>query len=136
MHSHIYRFRPIYGDTDMMGVVYYGNYLRFFEAGRTEFLRDAGFTYKRIEKLGFAFPVVNVQVKYHSPAFYDDELELLSSLKAVSRSSLTIATRITRPADDKLIVTGETVLACVDLKGKVNPLPEPLREILEIAPES
>lgn len=128
--NHTYRFRPIYGDTDMMGVVYYANYLRFFEAGRTEFLRDAGFTYRRIESMGFAFPVVNVQVKYHSPAFYDDALELVSTVKKVSRSSLVIGSEITRPEDGAVIVTGEVVLACVDKTGKVQPLPEELRAVL------
>lgn len=128
--NHTYRFRPIYGDTDMMGVVYYANYLRFFEAGRTEFLRDAGFTYRRIESMGFAFPVVNVQVKYHSPAFYDDALELVSTVRKVSRSSLVIGSEITRPEDGAVIVTGEVVLACVDKTGKVQPLPEELRAVL------
>jgi YbgC/YbaW family acyl-CoA thioester hydrolase len=67
--------RVIYGDTDQMGVVYYGNYLRFFEAARNDFLREKGARWRDVESThGIYLPVVEAKVNYKRPAFYDDLL--------------------------------------------------------------
>jgi acyl-CoA thioester hydrolase len=73
--------RVIYGDTDQMGVVYYANYLRYFEAGRNEYLRANGVPYREIEReLAIGLPVVTVHVEYSNPARYDDLLAVETSL--------------------------------------------------------
>lgn len=69
-HQHILRVH--YKDTDQMGVVHHGNYVSWFETGRTEMMRDAGITYRDMEKQGFILPVLEVDVKYRKPAHYDD----------------------------------------------------------------
>lgn len=136
MHSHLHRFRVIYGDTDMMGVVYYANYFRYFEAGRNEFLRAAGLVYTSLEARGYALPVASAQAKYVSPARYDDELTLEVTVVQVRFGSLKMAYRLTREADDCLITTGETVHACVGPQGKVVRLPDDLRACLSIGPSA
>src|ERR671933_1853959 len=70
------QIRVIYGDTDQMGVVYYANYLRFFEGARGEWIRQLGLTYAQIEERGIYLPVLEVGVRYLKPARYDDVLEI------------------------------------------------------------
>src|SRR5688572_10377081 len=124
MLSHSHTFRPIYGDTDMMGVVYYANYFRYFEAGRTEFLRAVGFRYKDFESNGFALPVVSASARYHAPARYDDELALETTLSEVRFSTVRMTYRLTRVTDASLIATGETRHACLGPDGRVVRLPQ------------
>src|SRR6185436_21096087 len=76
--------RVIYGDTDQMGFVYYANYLRFFEAGRNEYLRAKGAPYREVEaELGIRLPVVEATVHYKAPARYDDLLVVETELAQV-----------------------------------------------------
>jgi acyl-CoA thioester hydrolase len=117
--------RVIYGDTDQMGVVYYANYLRFFEAGRNEFIRAKGLRYRDFEE-GYALrlPVTEASVHYQLPARYDDLLRLETSLAQLRRASAAFAYRLVR--DGQVLATGRTVHACIDLEGKVRRLPEAL----------
>jgi acyl-CoA thioester hydrolase len=130
MLKHSHTFRPIYGDTDMMGVVYYANYFRYFEAGRTEFLRAFGFRYADFEKNGFALPVVSASARYHAPARYDDELELETTLSEVRFTTVRMTYRLTRVSDASLIATGETRHACLGPDGRVVRLPQEFLEKL------
>lgn len=130
VRSNRHRFRVIYGDTDQMGVVYYANYLRFFEAGRTELLRAAGIDYRRMEEEGALLPVAEAHARYRSPAQYDDELELETSVAQLGTSSIRIRYELRRVNDDRLIATGETRHACVDRDGRVIRMPEFVRERL------
>jgi acyl-CoA thioester hydrolase len=117
--------RIIYGDTDQMGVVYYANYLRFFEAGRNEYLRAKGARYRDVEAtLGIALPVVEAQVSYKQPARYDDLLVVETDLTKVGRASARFEYQVRR--GDDVIAAGHTVHACVDRDGKVTRLPEDL----------
>ena len=75
-----FNYRIPYADTDKMGVVYHANYLKYFEMGRTELMRQIGFTYDDMEKQGFYFPVVNAQCNYHAPAHYDDLITVETSI--------------------------------------------------------
>ena len=70
------RVRVRYADTDRMGVVYYANYLVWFEVGRTEWLRETGWSYREMEADGIALPVIEAQCEYRQPARYDDEIEI------------------------------------------------------------
>lgn len=76
-------YRIIYGDTDQMGVVYYGNYGRFYEMGRSELIRDLGYTYKSLEDSGIFMPVAAVKSKYHLPLKYDELITIETSVKEV-----------------------------------------------------
>ncbi|MEL7368246.1 MAG: thioesterase family protein [Myxococcota bacterium] len=128
MRSHRHQFRVIYGDTDMMGVVYYGNYFRYFEAGRSEFLRAIDLPYSRVEEAGYALPISEAKAKYHAPAKYDDLLTLDTTLEDLKRASLRMSYRLTR--DDQLIATGMTVQACLGPGGQLTRIPDLLREKL------
>jgi acyl-CoA thioester hydrolase len=115
--------RVIYGDTDQMGVVYYANYLRYFEAGRSEFIRAKGLTYRAFEsEHGLALPVVEAAVRYRIPARYDDLLTVEVTLSEVRRASARFEYRVLRERD--LVATGHTVHACVDDSGRPRRLPE------------
>jgi acyl-CoA thioester hydrolase len=118
--------RVIYGDTDQMGVVYYANYLRYFEAGRNEFIRAKGLRYRDFEEAwALRLPVTEASVRYQQPARYDDLLRLETSVEEVRRVSATFAYRLLRD-DGQLLATGRTVHACVDLAGKLQRLPAEL----------
>ena len=125
--------RVIYGDTDQMGVVYYANYLRFFEAARNEYLRAAGARYRDVEEThGIHLPVAEAHVEYKRPARYDDLLVIEIWVSELGRASLRFAYRVKR--GDELLATGHTVHACIDRAGKLQRLPEPLRAL--ITPEA
>jgi len=125
------RYRVIYGDTDKMGFVYYGNYLRYFEIGRNEFLRQAGARYRAFEEThGLMLPVVEAHVRYRRPARYDDELSIRAAIVDVRGASARFVYEIRRLPDGELLATGHTVHACVDAAGKVTRIPPPLRAAL------
>lgn len=125
---HICQYRVIYGDTDKAGVVYYGNYLRLFEIGRTEFLRKfVKTTYKEIESLGLVMPVVEVYVRYKAPAYYDDLLNIETAISSLDSFSVTFLYRIVRSGEDTLIAQGSTKLCvCRMADGGVTRMPEGL----------
>ncbi len=125
--------RVIYGDTDQMGVVYYANYLRYFEAGRNEFIRARGLRYRDFEeRFGLRLPVAEAQVSYRVPARYDDLLTVETSLAEVKRASARFGYRIVR--DGEVLATGHTTHACVDLEGRIRRLPQDLLERLSVSP--
>jgi acyl-CoA thioester hydrolase len=117
--------RVIYGDTDQMGVVYYANYLRYFEAARNEFIRAKGLRYRDFEaRFELRLPVSEARVSYRAPALYDDLLRVEISLAELRRASARFDYRIVR--DGEVLATGATVHACVDLAGRVRRLPPEL----------
>jgi acyl-CoA thioester hydrolase len=123
------RIRVIYGDTDQMGVVYYANYLRYFEAGRNEFIRAKGLRYRDFEAMfRLMLPVVEAAASYRAPARYDDLLTVETSLAEIRRASARFSYRIVR--DGEVVATGHTVHACVDAEGRVQRMPRELVERL------
>jgi acyl-CoA thioester hydrolase len=117
--------RVIYGDTDQMGVVYYANYLRWFEAGRNEWIRARGLTYREVEeRFRLMLPVAEAHVAYRAPARYDDLVAIETSVAEVRRASLRFEYRIVR--GDEVLATGHTVHACVDPGGRVRRMPPEL----------
>ncbi len=119
-------YRVSYGDTDCMNVVYYANYLEFFERGRTEMLRDAGLPYREMEKNGFFLPVGEAHLKYLRSAHYDDLLTIKTEILEIGGASLTVGSEIWR--DNELLVTGSVKLICVNTERKVMRLPQLLKE--------
>jgi acyl-CoA thioester hydrolase len=121
--------RVIYGDTDQMGVVYYANYLRYFEAARNEFIRAKGLRYRDFEEqYGLVLPVIEAHASYKVPAKYDDLLTVEISLAEAKRASARFDYRILR--EGTLLATGHTVHACVDLEGRPRRFPAELLERL------
>jgi acyl-CoA thioester hydrolase len=128
------RIRVIYGDTDQMGMVYYANYLRYFEIGRNEYLRGAGASYRAFEEThGLLLPVVQAHLEYRHPARYDDELLILAAVEAAGAASARFSYRIRRAADDRALVSGYTVHACITRGGKVVRIPVEMRAALGLA---
>jgi acyl-CoA thioester hydrolase len=107
-------YRVPYADTDQMHVVYYANYLAYFERNRNELIRETGVTYKELETMGYALPVVEAHVNYHAPATYDDLLDLTAWVEELKGVRLTIRCEVRR--GDKLLVSGHTIHAIVDIK--------------------
>jgi acyl-CoA thioester hydrolase len=125
------RVRVIYGDTDQMGMVYYGNYLRYFEIARNEFLRRAGAPYRAFEEThGLRLPVVEATVHYRRPARYDDELAIFAAVPQIGGASARFVYQIRRLPDGEELVSGHTMHACIDARGKVARLPRTLRDLL------
>ncbi len=119
------QIRVIYGDTDQMGVVYYANYLRFFEAGRNEFIRACGLRYRDFEaRYGLVLPVAEAGVKYLEAARYDDLVSVETTLEEIRRASARFTYRLVRRGD--LLATGFTLHACVDREGRIRRLPDDL----------
>lgn len=114
--------RVIFGDTDAMGIAYYGNYLRWFEVGRVELLRRKGMAYRDLTGAGVHLPVTEASVRYHSPARYDDLLDVHAALRGMRRASIAFGYRIVRE-DGRLIAEGSTVHAFTDGSGKVVRVP-------------
>lgn len=103
------KIRIYYEDTDQMGVVYYGNYARYYEIGRTEMIRDLGFTYKQMEELGIMLPAHSLKINYLKSAYYDDLLTVRTIVDTIPKVKFPIKTEIYNEKGE-LINTGEVVL--------------------------
>jgi len=121
--------RVLYGDTDAAGVVYYGNYMRYFEQGRTEYMRDLVQTYREIESQGLLLPVIECYTRYKASAAYDDLLVIETSMVELKNVSCRFNYRILRKEPDDsltLLAKGYTVHASVDRSGRLTRLPAKL----------
>jgi acyl-CoA thioester hydrolase len=130
MPEHIFQttVRVLYGDTDAGGVVYNANFLRYFEIGRTELMREWVCSYSDIEQLGFVLPVTECWARYKASAFYDDLLIIETTIAEISNLKCKFSYRIVRQEEGierpKLLVKGYTVHAAVTKAGKLTRLPE------------
>jgi acyl-CoA thioester hydrolase len=127
--------RVYYEDTDCGGVVYYANFLRYFERARTEYLRERGIEVATYAAAGLLFVVAHAEVSYRSPGRYNDLLEVETDIVDLTRTSLTFAHEIHRAGDDRLIVEGAARLVCVDERGKPRRLPEEFLVRLNAEPD-
>ena len=125
------RIRVRYAETDKMGVVYYANYLVWFEVARTDLLRQAGWSYREMEADGYALPVVEAHCAYRQSARYDDELDIRTRGLMLSPVRLRFDYQVVRAADEALLAEGHTVHASLDAQGKPTRLPE---QILDMFP--
>ena len=114
--------RVRYAETDRMGLLHHANYLVYFEQGRTELLRAQGLAYKDLEDKGYLLVLVKAEVRYRSPARYDDLLTLKTTV--VRTTAVRIDHRYEVLRDGLLLAEGSTTLACVDREGKLQALPE------------
>jgi acyl-CoA thioester hydrolase len=124
------QLRVLYADTDQMGVVNNVHYLRYFEHGRAEWIRQRGKTYKQIEQEGSMLPVVEAFVKYRAPARYDDLLDLEVQVEEVRAATMVFKYAIRRASDGLLLCEGSTRHACVGRDGKPKRFDERLLQVL------
>lgn len=126
--------RPIvrvrYAETDQMGVAYYANYLVWFEVGRTEWLRETGWTYRAMEDDGLALPVIEARCEYKQPAKYDDELEVRTVGRLISAVRLRFDYEVVRRADEMIVALGHTVHATIDGTGRPVRVPAQVKALL------
>ena len=118
-----------YAETDQMRVVYYANYFIWFEVGRTDLLRSAGWSYREMETDGYTLPVIDAQCAYRESAKYDDEIEVRTTGSLISPVRLRFTYEVVRPADRKTLATGSTVHATLDRTGRPCRLPERVRAL-------
>ena len=122
--------RIYYQDTDCGGVTYYGNYLRYFEQGRTHWLEAQGLSVKAFMDAGTLFAVVHAELFYRSPARYGETLTIATTLKDMHAASFTFTHEVREKTSGRLVVEGSARLAAVDIQGKLIKLPKALRERL------
>jgi acyl-CoA thioester hydrolase len=123
-------FRVRYAETDQMGVVYYANYLVWFEIGRSEFCRQHGFEYRDMEREdGLCIIVAEASCRYKAPAHYDDEIVVKTCLRAVRKRVLIFGYEIYRQVDGLLLAEGETTHVVVNREGRPCALPEKYHEL-------
>ena len=124
--------RVYYHDTDHGGVVYYSNYLKWFEIGRTEILREAGLNYADFEKKGLIAPVVEVKCNYKGPALYDDIIIIKTKIESIGNSSIKFCYEIINKKTGNILAEGYTVNVFVNRKTmKSAKIPEELRKALQ-----
>jgi acyl-CoA thioester hydrolase len=123
----ISRVRVRYAETDKMGVVYYANYLVWFEVGRTDLLRESGWDYREMEKEGYALPVIEAHCTYREPARYDDVLDVRTTGTLLSPVRVQFTYEIVRASDAAMLATGTTIHATLDRAGRPCKLPERVR---------
>lgn len=117
-----------YALTDQMGVVYHGHYAQFYEIGRTEAIRNFGFTYKEMESMGIIMPVVDLKMKFFRPAKYDDLISVKTILKELPLHHKIVFNGEIYNSDEQLLSTGEITLYFMEEKTmKRCPMPEALR---------
>ena len=123
--------RVRYAETDQMGVVYYANYLVWFEIGRTDFCLECGFAYRDMEQAdGLYIMVAEARCRYKAPARYDDEIQIRTRVTGMRKRVLIFGYEIYKQNPDELIAEGETVHVITDRDGRPRTLPEKYRELL------
>jgi len=126
------QIRVRYAETDQMGVVYHGNYIPYFESSRAEAIRQLGFTYSDMEKMGIIMPVIDVHCRYFRPAKYDDLLTVKAILKELPiHHKIEFHHEVYNEANE-LLVTGKIILYFMEAKGmKRTTMPSPLLQKLQ-----
>jgi len=117
------KIRVRYGETDQMGFAYYGYYAWYYEVGRVEALRKMGFSYKEIEARGILLPVIDYSIQYKKPAYYDDEITIITTIKEIPTARITFYYEC-KNADGDLLNTGQVTLVFID-KERNKPCPPP-----------
>jgi acyl-CoA thioester hydrolase len=124
------RVRVRYADTDQMGIVYYANYLVWFEVARTEWLRDSGWSYREMESAGISLPVIEAHCEYRDPARYDDEIEIRTRATLLTAVRIRFDYEVHRQEHASPAAVGHTVHAALDRGGRPCRLPERVRALL------
>lgn len=126
--------RIYYEDTDCGGVVYYANYLKYFERARTQYLEERGLSVAGLMKEGTVFVVVHAEVDYRSPARYGDRLIVETVVSDVTAASFSFSHVIRERESQRVVVEGSARLAATDGNGKVKRLDNALITVLRSSP--
>jgi len=133
---HHFAIRVRYGDTDQMGMAYYGNYLRWFEIGRAEMMRSLGSSYRSIEEEGIQLPVIEARCRYLKPARYDDLIAVETGVLEVGRASVRFGYRIVEEISAELLAFGMTEHCFLGEGGRPVRASERLLGLLARAPRA
>jgi acyl-CoA thioester hydrolase len=128
--SNFTKVRVLYADTDAMGVVYHTNYIRWFELGRNELMRQLGVAYTELEKLSLNLPLTKVSCNYLISARYDQLLTVETKFDYIKRASIRFNSRIWDENREKLLVEGYTIHACTNNEGKIRRIPQLLLDLI------
>jgi len=123
-------FRVRYAETDAMGIVHHSSYIVWFEEGRSHYMRQVGFPYSRVERLGYYFTVVEVHARYVKPARYDEKVIVDTWISELKSRGLTFSYRVRRSADGMTLAEGYSRHVCITHDGKTTRIPDELRALL------
>lgn len=127
--AHTFPIRVYYEDTDMAGIVYYANYLRYIERARSDWVRELGINQNAMRRDdGVVFAVRRVEADYHHPARFDDELEVRTSVVTVTGARLVMDQRVLR--GEELIFSAQVTIVCINETGHPARLPANIRLML------
>lgn len=131
MLSFEHKLRVEYHHTDQMGIVHHSNYVKFFEAARTEWLRAAGLTFAEMERRGVMMPIVEVNIRYKQPAYYDELISITVTVDALPQARMIFYYDI-NGEDGRAIAQGSTTLGFIDsITRRPQRAPKWLMEVLE-----
>ncbi len=128
-----YPHRVSYGETDAMGLAYYGEYLQFFERSRSQYIRERGMSYAEVERRGVLLPVREAGCRYRASARYDELIWIRAGISTWSRASVTFVYEILDEPKAKLLATGFTQHACVGENLKPTRFPQWFLELFKVA---
>ncbi len=132
MISYDYHFKVRYKDIDQMGVMYYSRYFEYFEAARTDMMRELGLTYKELEKQGIMMPVVHSESDYYHGPGFDDHLTCITEVREFPKGKMEILYTLVQDSDRKTILNrGKTIHAFVKSDGKPTRMPDSLKQALQ-----
>jgi acyl-CoA thioester hydrolase len=134
MIKSVSKIRVLYADTDQMQVVNNVVYLRWFEIGRAEWLRQRGRPYKELESAGYLLPVVEAHLRYKEPARYDDIVDIQGGPTELRAASVKFGYALRRASDGALLCEGWTLHACLSPEGKVRRFPDELLSLFHPDP--
>lgn len=127
--AHRFALRVYYEDTDLAGIVYYANYLKFIERGRSEWVRGLGIDQGKLKaETGVVFAVRRVLADYLKPAVYDDALVVETRLQSLGNARIDLQQSVLR--DTQVLFTAEVTLVCMAADGKAARIPQALRAAL------
>ena len=124
-----YLLRVYYEDTDLAGIVYYANYLKFIERARSEMLKNANVNQMDLIKRGYFFVVTSLKADYLKPAYFEDSLKVITEVAKIKGASIILQQTIFR--SEKVLFEASIRLALIDKSGKVARLPANIRQLLE-----
>lgn len=123
------KIRVLFADTDAMGVVYHTNYIKWFEQGRNEFMRQLGVPYTELGKLSLNLPLINVSCEYLKFAVYDQLLTIETEFDYIKKATIRFNSKIWDENKENLLVEGYTIHACTNNEGRIRRIPKLLLEL-------
>ncbi len=126
--EHLLEFRVYLEDTDAQGIVYYANYLRYFERGRSEVLESLGVSMSEVARPDCRLVVYEIRMKFRKPAFLGDRLEVLTSMHRASEYRTTFRQQVRRRGETEALVSGDVDVVAIGQDGALKELPSYLNQ--------